>query len=405
MIGLQSCGPIVLSAAASCGRAEESCKENKMDTRFTDEQLALRDRIAKFAQEVLAPEAERIDREGFDMDHYRKVMDAGLVAVPLPKEVGGEGMGTVGRCILLEEVSKVCPSTALSYLVGGMSLYYPGASQELIDKYYMPWVQGKILPAFVFTEPNAGSDAAAISTVAAEDGDEFVLNGKKHLICNGASADVLNVFAITDPEEKVSRRLSVFCVPKGTPGVKATVQPGMSLAGAELAEIEFTDCRIPAGNMIGERGKGFGMAMSGIAGGRINAAACAVGIAAHAVEDAVAYVKEREQFGKPIAANQAVAFTIAKMRRRMESAKALLYKAADMIDRKDPEAALYTSMAKAEATDASVYCADENLQLHGGIGCLKGCEAERIFRDAHAARIYDGTTNVLDMVISRDMLK
>ena len=106
-----------------------------MDTRFTDEQLALRDRIAKFAQEVLAPEAERIDREGFDMDHYRKVMDAGLVAVPLPKEVGGEGMGTVGRCILLEEVSKVCPSTALSYLVGGMSLYYPGASQELIDKY------------------------------------------------------------------------------------------------------------------------------------------------------------------------------------------------------------------------------------------------------------------------------
>ena len=376
-----------------------------MDTRFTEEQLALRERIAKFAQEVLAPEAERIDREGFDMDHYRKVMDAGLVAVPLPKEVGGEGMGTVGRCILLEEVSKVCPSTALSYLVGGMSLYYPGANQDLIDKYYMPWVQGKILPAFVFTEPNAGSDAAAISTVAVEDGDEFVINGKKSLICNGASADVLNVFAITDPEEKVSRRMSVFAVPKGTPGVKATVQPGMSLAGAELAEIEFTDCRIPASNMIGERGKGFGMAMSGIAGGRINAAACAVGIAAHAVEDAVAYVKEREQFGKPIGANQAVAFTVAKMRRRMESAKALLYKAADMIDRKDPEAALYTSMAKAEATDASVFCADENLQLHGGVGCLKGCAAERIFRDAHAARIYDGTTNVLDMVISRDMLK
>ncbi|MBQ1408027.1 MAG: acyl-CoA dehydrogenase family protein [Eubacterium sp.] len=375
-----------------------------MNTYFSEEQLALKERVAKFAAEVLAPEVGRIDKEGFDMEHYRKVMASGLVAVAVPKADGGEGMGTVGRCIVLEEMSKVDPSTALSFLVGGMGMYATSASDELKEKYYYPWVRGEILPAFALTEPGAGSDVSSVKTTAVKDGDEYVLNGVKTLIVNGKSADVLNVYAITDTTVKTSKGMSVFAVPTDLPGISVRVQDMMTLRGSEVAEITFTDCRVPAANLVGELGKGFAYAMGGIAGGRINAAACSIGIADSAVADAVRYANTRVQFGKPISANQAIAHQIAKMECKLESARALLYKAADMIDHGDKDAGVFASIAKREATDAAQYCADNNLMIHGGIGCTTECIAERIYRDAHAARIYDGTSDILDLIVARYML-
>lgn len=373
---------------------------------FTDEQEQLRVRVEKFAKEVLEPKAREIDKTGFDMEHYRKVMESGLVGAPAPKVYGGEGVGTVGRVIILEEISKVCPSTGLSYLVGGMGLYPTDGTEEQIEKYYKPWVQGRILPAFALTEPGAGSDVASVSTTAVRDGDEFVINGKKTLCVNGASGDIIHVYAITDQSVPASKGMSVFIVEKGTPGMTATkVQSLIGLRGAEVAEIEFKDCRVPAKNMIGQEGKGFKYAMGGIAGGRINAAACSLGIASHALEEAITYAKSRVQFNKPIAEQQGIGWYLAEMKCKLESAKALVYKAAAMIDAKDPNASVYASMAKYEATEAAQFCADRGLLIHGGFGCTTDCIAEHIYRDAHAARIYDGTSDILKLVVARDLLK
>jgi alkylation response protein AidB-like acyl-CoA dehydrogenase len=371
----------------------------------TEEQAALRLRVRKFAEEVLASKAREIDEKGFDRAHYQKIMDSGLVGAPQSKADGGEGVGTVGRCIILEEISRVCPSTALSYLVGGMGLYASLGTDEQKQRYYYPWIAGKILPAFCLTELGAGSDVASVSTTAVREGDEYVLNGKKTLTTNGASADVWNVWAITNPEVPASKGMSAFIVEKGTPGVKTRVQKTMSLRGAEVAEIEFVNCRIPAKNLLGEEGKGFKYAMGGIAGGRINAAACSIGIAQHALEMAVAYAKARVQFKQPIGNNQGLSWELAEMKCKLESARALVMKAAAMIDAGLPEAGEFASMAKVEATEAAQFCADRNLQIHGGFGCTTECDAERVYRDAHAARIYDGTTDILKLVISRALLK
>lgn len=372
-----------------------------MNSYFTDEQNALKERVAKFAKEVLEPKAAEIDKNGFDINHYRKVQEAGFVGVPISKADGGEGLGTVGRCILLEEISRVCPSTALTYLVGGMALYGSLANDELKEKYYYPWVNGKIIACFALTEPDAGSDVSAVKTTAVKDGDEYVINGVKNLATNGACADVVNVYAITDPTVKLSRGLSMICVPKGTPGMTAKVTKMATLRGAEVAEIEFKNCRVPVTNLVGEENKGYKYAMGGIAGGRINAAACSIGIGEHAVEAAAEYAKTRVQFGKAIIENQSIAFKLAEMKSRIEGAKALLYKAADMIDKNDPDAATYASMAKMESTEAAQFCADNGLQIFGGFGCTEECVAQRIYRDAHAARIYDGTTEILKLVIGR----
>ncbi|SFQ17187.1 hypothetical protein SAMN05216343_12819 [Oscillibacter sp. PC13] len=376
-----------------------------MNPFFTEEQENLKARARKFAEEVLAPKARELDENGFDRAHYQKVMDSGLVGAPQSKADGGEGVATVGRCIILEEISRVCPSTALSYLVGGMGLYPAYATEEQKQKYYLPWVAGKILPAFCLTEPGAGSDVASVATTAVRDGDEYVLNGKKTLTVNGASADVWNVWAITNPDVPASKGMSAFIVEKGTPGVETRVQKMMCLRGAEVAEIEFKNCRIPAKNMLGEEGKGFKYAMGGIAGGRINAAACSIGIAQHALEEAISYAKTRVQFKQPIGNNQGLSWQLAEMKCKLESARALVYKAAAMIDAGSPEAGDFASMAKVEATEAAQFCADRGLQMHGGYGCTTDCVAERIYRDAHAARIYDGTTDILKLVVSRSLLK
>ncbi|MBQ8934408.1 MAG: acyl-CoA dehydrogenase family protein [Lachnospiraceae bacterium] len=372
-----------------------------MDSYFSQEQNALRERVAKFAKEVLEPKAAEIDENGFDIDHYRKVMEAGFVGVPVSKADGGEGMGTVGRCILLEEISRVCPSTALTYLVGGMALYGSLANDELKEKYYYPWVNGKIIACFALTEPGAGSDVSSVKTTAVRDGDEYVINGYKSQATNGSCADVVNVYAITDPSVKVSRGMSMICVPKGTPGMIAKPTKMATLRGADVSEIEFKDCRVPVTNLVGEENKGYKYAMGGIAGGRINAAACSIGIGIHAVEAAAEYAKTRVQFGKPIIENQAISFKLAEMKARIEAAKALVYKAADMIDKADPDAGTFASMAKIEATQAAQFCADNGLQIFGGDGCRADCVAQRIYRDAHAARIYDGTTEILKLVVGR----
>lgn len=376
-----------------------------MNPFFTKEQEELKERARRFAEEVLAPKAREIDERGFDRAHYQKVMDSGLVGAPADRDYGGEGAGTVGRCIILEELSRVCPATGLSYLVGGMGLYASVGTAEQKERYYRPWVAGKLLPAFALTEPGAGSDVASLSTTAVRDGDEYVINGKKTLIVNGASADIWNVYAITDSNVPASRGMSVFVVERGTGGVTAVVQKMMCLRGTEVAEITFKDCRIPAGNMIGQAGMGFRYAMSGIAGGRINAAACSIGIARHALEEAVSYAGTRVQFGRPIAENQGLSWQLAEMRCKLESAGALVYKAAAMSDAKSPDAGDYAAMAKIEATGAAQFCADRCLQLHGGFGCTAECAAQRIYRDAHAARIYDGATDILKLVVARTLLK
>jgi len=374
-----------------------------MNILLTEEEKALRNEIREFSEKVLKPKADELDKNGFDRAHYDKLIKAGYTKYETSKDYGGAG--TLARLLVIEEISRVDPGVALSYLVGGMGMYPGKANEEMMEKFFYPWLKGEILPAFALTERGAGSDVSSVKTTAESDGDYYVINGTKTLIVNGASADVVNVYALTDTSVPASKGMSMIAVPKGTPGMIGKPQEMFSLRGAEVADIEFVNCRVPKKNLIGEEGMGFKYAMSGIAGGRINAAASAVGIAQHALDDAVAYAKERVQFGKPIGANQGLNWYLAEMKAKLESSRALVYEAARMLDAADPEAETFAALAKLEASENSMYIADLNLKIHGGIGCTKEVEAERIFRDAHAARIYDGTSEILKLVVARTLTK
>jgi butyryl-CoA dehydrogenase len=378
-----------------------------MKIELLEEQRLLRDTVRRFAEEVVAPRAREIDESGeFPLGFFKQAAELGLGGVAVPEEYGGAGMDTIGYCLAIEEVSRVCASSGVilsvnNSLVCDPLLKFGNAEQK--KRWLTPLASGELLGCFALTEPGAGSDAGSLRTTARQDGDDYVLNGNKVFITNGTHADVALVFATVDLEKK-HRGITAFIVPVDTPGFSRgghEYKLGVNASGT--TELAFQDMRVPAAQRLGEEGEGFKIAMATLDGGRIGISAQAVGIARGALEEATAYAQERQQFGRPISDFQAIQFYLADMSTEVDAARLLTWKAAwtkDQGRRYSLEAAqakLYSSQMAQRVTNLA-------LQIHGGYGYTKEYNVERYFRDARITEIYEGTSEIQKLVIARAVL-
>ena len=379
-----------------------------MNFDLTDEQELIRETVREFAEADVAPIAAEIDREHrFPVELLPKMADLGLLGVPYPEEVGGAGADYVSYAIVVEELSKVCATTSV-IVSGHTSLgtwpIYAFGTEAQKDRYLSDLTSGRRLAAFALTEPAAGTDAAAGTSTAVLDGDEYVLNGSKIFITNGGYADVYIVTAKTDLTQG-TRGISAFIVEKDLPGF--TVGEGerkMGIRASSTPPLYFNDCRIPSDALLGGEGGGFKIAMQTLDGGRVGIGAQAVGIAQGALDAAVAYAKERVQFGKPIASLEAIQFMIADMATEVDAARLLVYRAAWCKDNGRPYAA-EAAMAKLFASETATRVAGKAIQIHGGYGFTESYPVERAYRDAKITEIYEGTSEVQRMVIAKDAFR
>ncbi|HWQ15687.1 MAG TPA: acyl-CoA dehydrogenase family protein [Roseiflexaceae bacterium] len=373
------------------------------------EDLRLLQQTARdFAEREIAPIARAIDEEErvpFEM--LRKAGEVGLFGVPFPEEYGGMEAGITGYCVLMEEINRKCASTGTimgaHVALCSMSIHLAGAPEQK-DRYLRPLIAGQMWGAWALTEPGAGSDAAHIRTTAVRQGDEWVLNGSKMWITNGSFADVLVVFAATDPAAG-PRGISAFIVEKGFPGFKVgKVEPKMGLRASHTAALFFEDCRVPAANLLGEVGSGYGLAMQTLDMGRCGLGAGALGAAREAYELALRYAVQRQQFGRPIADFQAIQFKLADMAVRLYTMEQIVYDCAAKVDRGEG-ARLESSIVKLYCTEAVSQIIDEAIQIHGGMGFSRELPLERMYRDARVFRIYEGTNEIQRYVIASELLK
>ena len=366
----------------------------------------------EFAENEVKPFAQETDEtEVFPRAIVDKMAKYGFLGIPVPKEYGGQGCDPLTYAICVEELAKVCGTTAVivsahtSLCIDPIMTY---GTEEQKKKYVPDLASGKKLGAFGLTEPGAGTDAQGQQTKAVLDGDEWVLNGSKCFITNGKEADVYIIIAVTGVVEKRGRKqkeISAFIVEKGTPGFTfGTKEKKMGIRGSSTYELIFTDCRIPKENILGAKGKGFGIAMHTLDGGRIGIAAQALGIAEGALDRTVEYVKERKQFGRSIAQFQNTQFQLAEMATSVEAAQLLVYKAAKA---KETQKVYSVEAAKAKlfAAQVAMDVTTKAVQLHGGYGYIREYEVERMMRDAKITEIYEGTSEVQRMVISGNLLK
>lgn len=369
--------------------------------------------FAEFAEKEVKPLAQETDElEQFPEETVKKMQKLGFMGIPIPKEYGGQGCDTLTYVLAVEELSKVCGTTGVivsahTSLCCDPILTY--GTEEQKQKFLVPLAKGEKLGAFALTEPGAGTDAQGAQTKAVEDGDEWVLNGSKCFITNGKYADIYIIFAVTDVIEdakgRKNKRFSAFIVEKGTPGFSfGTKEKKMGIRGSATYELIFEDCRIPKENLLGVRGKGFGMAMHTLDGGRIGIATQALGIGEGALQATIDFVKERKQFGRPISAFQNTQFQLADMATRMEAAKYLVYKAA-MAKQTQKVYSVEAAQAKLFAAEAAMAVTTKAVQLHGGYGYTREYDVERMMRDAKITEIYEGTSEVQRMVISGNLLK
>ena len=378
-----------------------------MDFTLSKEHQMARTLFRDFAQNEVKPLAQEVDeKEMFPKATVEKMQKLGFLGIPMPKEYGGQGCDTLTYVMCVEELSKVCGTTGVivsAHTSLGADPIKKFGTPEQKEKYLRPLASGEKLGAFGLTEPGAGTDASGQQTKAVLDGDEYVLNGTKIFITNGKEADIYIIFAMTD-KSKGTKGISAFIVEKGTPGFTfGTKEKKMGIRGSSTYELIFTDCRIPKENLLGQEGKGFGIAMQTLDGGRIGIAAQALGIAAGALESTIAYVKERKQFGRSIAKFQNTQFQIADMATKVEAARQLVYRAAmakDTQQRFSVEAA----MAKLYASEIALEVTSKAVQLHGGYGYTREYDVERMMRDAKITEIYEGTSEVQRMVISGNLL-
>lgn len=370
----------------------------------------------EFAQNEVKPLAQEIDEEHrFPRETVDKMAKYGFLGIPVAKEDGGQGCDPLTYVMCVEELSKVCGTTGVivsahtSLCVDPIQTY---GTPEQKAKYLPDLASGKKLGAFGLTEPGAGTDAQGQQTKAVLDGDEWVLNGSKCFITNGKEADVYIVIAVTGIVEKRGRKMkeiSAFIVEKGTPGFTfGTKENKMGICASSTYELIFTDCRIPKENLLGQKGKGFGIAMHTLDGGRIGIAAQALGIAEGALETTINYVKERKQFGRTIAQFQNTQFVLADLATKVEAAKLLVYKAAmKKAQYQQDHKTSYSveaAMAKLYAAETAMEVTTKCVQLHGGYGYIKEYDVERMMRDAKITEIYEGTSEVQRMVISANIL-
>lgn len=378
-----------------------------MKLTFTEEQEMMRKMVRDFAQTEIAPFVERMEEhDEFPHEILNKMAGLGLMGITIPEKYGGAGMDYISYIIAINEISKVSATVgvilSVHTSVGTNPILYFGTEAQR-GKYIPKLATGEYLGAFALTEPNAGSDAAALKTRAKRNGDFYVLNGSKIFITNGGEADTYIVFAITN-YEKGTKGISAFIVEKDTPGlIIGKNERKMGLHGSKTVQLTFEDCQVPAENLLGVEGEGFKVAMSNLEYGRIGIAAQALGIAEAALEAAVRYAKDRKQFDKPIALQQGIGFKLADMATAVEAAKLLVYRAAYLKGSGLP-CVQEAPMAKLFASKAAMEVATEAIQVFGGYGYTKEYPVERYFRDAKICEIYEGTSEIQRIVINRNLL-
>lgn len=379
-----------------------------MNFQLTEEQEMLRKMVREFAENEVEPTArERDEEERFDREIFDQMAELGLTGIPWPEEYGGIGSDFISYCIAVEELSRVCASTGVT-LSAHLSLaswpIFAYGTEEQKKNHLKRLATGEALGAFALSEPGAGSDVAAMKTTAEKDGDHYVINGSKSWITNGGEAEIYVVFAKTDPEAR-HRGISAFIIEKGTEGFSfGKKEKKLGIRSSPTTELIFENCRIPKENLLGEEGEGFKIAMRTLDGGRNGIAAQAVGIAQGALDAAIGYAKEREQFGKPIAHNQAISFKLADMATEIEAARLLTYQAAWL----ESNGKLYgtqSAMSKLYAGDVAMRVTVEAVQIFGGYGYTKDYPVERYMRDAKITQIYEGTQEVQRLVIGRALTK
>ena len=388
-----------------------------MDFGLSKKHEMARSLFKEFAENEVKPLAQEVDEtEKFPTGTVEKMAKYGFLGIPVPKELGGQGCDILTYAMCVEELSKVCGTTGVivsahtSLCVDPILTF---GTPEQKEKYVPDLASGKKLGAFGLTEPMAGTDAQGQQTKAVLDGDEWVLNGSKCFITNGKEADVYIVIAVTGKIEKRGRtmkEISAFIVEKGTPGFTFGVkEKKMGIRGSSTYELIFTDCRIPKENLLGQKGKGFNIAMHTLDGGRIGIAAQALGLAEGALETTIAYVKERKQFGRSIAQFQNTQFQLADMATKVKAAQLMVYRAALKKDEYQAGAkvsySVEAAMAKLYAAEVAMEVTTKCVQLHGGYGYIREYDVERMMRDAKITEIYEGTSEVQRMVISGALLK
>jgi alkylation response protein AidB-like acyl-CoA dehydrogenase len=374
--------------------------------KLSEEHEMIRKMVRDFAKNEVAPTAaERDEEERFDRGIFTQMADLGLTGIPWPEQYGGIGSDYLAYCIAVEELSRVCASTGVTLSahtsLAGWPIYTFG-TEEQKQKYLKPMATGEKIGAYGLTEPNAGSDAGGMRTLAVKDGEDYILNGSKIFITNGGEADIYVVFARIDPNEK---RTSAFIIEKDMPGFSVgKKEKKLGIRSSPTTEIIFEDCRVPKGNLLGNEGEGFKVAMMTLDGGRNGIAAQAVGIAQGALDAAVAYAKERQQFGKPIISQQGIAFKLADMATSIEAARLLTYQAAWLESQGLPYGK-ESAMSKLYAGDTAMKVTTEAVQVFGGYGYTKDYPVERFMRDAKITQIYEGTQEIQRLVISRYLAK
>jgi butyryl-CoA dehydrogenase len=378
------------------------------DLALTEEQELAQRTARDFAREKVLPLAHEIDEKGkIPPELIREMASLGFLGIYVPEKYGGAGLDALSYALVTEEINRACASTGVVMsshvsLVVDPLLHYGSDAQK--DRFLRPLASGEKLGCFALSEPASGSDAAAMRTSARRDGDAWVLNGTKNFITNGASADLALVFAQTDPTAR-KRGIAAFVVEKGTPGFSVgKLEHKLGIRGSDTAQLLFQDCRVPAANLLGEAGGGFKIALSTLDGGRISIAAQAVGIARACLEDSLAYAKEREAFGKKIVEFQAIQWKLADMATEIDAARLLVWRAATLKDRGEDHI-LAAAQAKLFASDVAVRAARECVQIFGGYGYLTDFPAERHYRDAKITEIYEGTSEIMNLVIAEEILK
>ena len=379
-----------------------------MSYQLTPEQESFRNVVRRVAREKIAPRAAAIDEtDEFPWDVLELYKANNWLALLFPKELGGLEAGLLTCCLLIEEISRYsgpCGGIACNNWLGSEPLLIAG-SKEQKEKYLPPIVRGEQIPAFALTERQAGSDPAAMQTRAVLDGDAYVLNGSKCFISAGDIADTVVVFAMTAPEQR-TRGISAFIVEKGIPGFSVgRLENKMGMRGVHQAELYFKDCRIPKANLLGEEGQGFRYAMMTLDRTRATIGAQALGIAQGALDYAIAYAKERQQFGQPIADFQGIQWMLADMAIEVEAARGMVYTAATAAERSAPNLGYLSAISKCLASDVAMRVTTDAVQILGGYGYMKEHPVERMMRDAKLTQIYEGTNQIQRMVIARSLLR
>ncbi|HQD51909.1 MAG TPA: acyl-CoA dehydrogenase family protein [Bacillota bacterium] len=378
-----------------------------MNFELNVEQLAIQKMTREFVEKEVIPVAAHYDEiEEMPVELIRRMVRQGYATVSLPEKYGGAGMDQVTLCLVTEELGRGCAGIATSVganTLAALPILLAGSEEQ--KEHYLSAIAGGKLASFCLTEPGAGSDVSAIATTALADGDDYVINGVKCFITNGGYADLYVVFALTNPKRGV-RSLTPFVVERGTLGLSAgKKEKKMGIRASNTSEVILEEVRVPAGNRLGKEGSGFRAAMETFDLSRPMIGALAVGVARAAYEAAVKYARERVQFGKPIATQQAIQFMLADMAIEIEAARALVFKAAAMAEKQERSLSAYAAMAKAYASDMAMRVTVDALQVLGGYGYIRDYPLEKYMRDAKILQIYEGTNQIQRLIIAEGILK